>query len=218
MIEWQSIETVLLDMDGTLLDLHFDNHFWQEHVPLRYAEKNQISISDAKTLLSERFRKAEGTLNWYSVDYWSGELALDIPTLKEEVASRIGIRPHVEEFLEALRAAGKRLVLVTNAHGKTVTLKFQHTRIHRYMDAVVCAHDLGLAKEHDPFWSQLQAIEPFDPAHTLLIDDSLPVLRCARGYGIRYLLAIRKPDLRGPDKDCGEFAAVDSFRSLLPVG
>ena len=26
MINWQQIDTVFLDMDGTLLDLHFDNY------------------------------------------------------------------------------------------------------------------------------------------------------------------------------------------------
>ncbi|MHB8254039.1 MAG: GMP/IMP nucleotidase [Acidiferrobacter sp.] len=218
MIDWNLVETTFLDMDGTLLDLHFDNHFWQEHVPMRYAEQNQLDLSEAKAALYERFRSAEGTLSWYSVDYWSDELALDIAKLKEEVAGRISLRPHVEEFLQAMRDAGKRLVLVTNAHGKAVTLKFRHSRIDQYMDAVICAHDLGLAKEHAPFWGQLQELEPFDPARTLLIDDSLPVLRCARDYGIKHLLAVRKPDLRGPDKDCAEFLAVESFRSLLPVG
>jgi putative hydrolase of the HAD superfamily len=217
MIDWLQVETVFLDMDGTLLDLHFDNHFWQEHVPLRYAEQKGMSVAEAKDLLSQRFRQAEGTLNWYSVDYWSDELALDIAMLKAEIATRISIRPHVEEFLVALRAARKRCVLVTNAHGKAVSLKFRHTGINQYMDAIVCAHDLGLAKEHAPFWGQLQTFEPFDRERTLLIDDSLPVLRCARQYGIKHLLAIRKPDLRGPDKDCAESLAVDSFRALLPV-
>jgi len=216
-MDWSLIETMFLDMDGTLLDLHFDNHFWQEHVPKRYAERNDLPLHEAKGLLYQRFRKAEGTLNWYSVDYWSDELALDIAQLKAEVASRISLRPHVEEFLSAMRDANKRLVLVTNAHGKAVTLKFQHTRIDRYMDAVVCAHDLGLAKERAPFWGLLQELHPFDPDRTLLIDDSLPVLRCARDYGIRHLLAIRKPDMKGPDKDCAEFTAIDSFRALLPV-
>ncbi|HUW98157.1 MAG TPA: GMP/IMP nucleotidase [Acidiferrobacter sp.] len=217
MIDWDSVETVFLDMDGTLLDLHFDNHFWQEHVPLRYAEQNGLPLDEAKAVLYQRFRRDEGTLNWYSVDYWSDELALDIAKLKEEVAERIGMRPHVEEFLAATRDAGKRLVLVTNAHGKTVALKFRETRIDQYMDAVVCAHDLGIAKEHPPFWGQLRELQPFDPARTLLIDDSLPVLRCARTYGIKHLLAVRKPDLRAPDKDCAEFTAIDSFRSLLPI-
>ncbi|MHB1566096.1 MAG: GMP/IMP nucleotidase [Acidiferrobacter sp.] len=217
MIDWQAIQTAFLDMDGTLLDLHFDNHFWQEHVPLRFAERQGITPTEAKRRLIERFRRAEGTLEWYSVDYWTDELGLDIAKLKEEVADRICLRPHAQALLLALRTAGKRVVLVTNAHGKTVTLKFRRTGIDQYMDAVICAHDLGLAKEHAPFWEQLQSREPFDPARTLLIDDSLPVLRCAQSYGIAHLLAIRRPDLRGPDKDCGEFAAVESFAALLPV-
>ncbi len=217
MIDWSAIDTTFLDMDGTLLDLHFDNHFWQEHVPLRYAERNGLALDEAKSQLYQRFRCAEGTLNWYSVDYWSDELALDIARLKEEVAHRIAMRPFVEDFLDAMRKAGKRLVLVTNAHGKAVALKFRHTRIDRYMDAVFCAHDLGLAKEHPPFWAELQLLEPFDASRTLLIDDSLPVLRCAREYGIRHLLAIRRPDLCGPDKECGEFTAIESFHHLLPV-
>lgn len=217
MLDWTQIQTTFLDMDGTLLDLHYDNHFWQEHVPKRYAEQRGLSVDEAKNTLYKQFRAAEGTLNWYSVDYWSDALDLDIPALKEEVAERISLRPHALEFLTAMRAAGKRLVLVTNAHGKTVTLKFRHTGIDRYMDAVICAHDLGLAKEHGPFWGQLQELEPFVPRTTLLIDDSLPVLRSAQAYGIGHLLAIRRPDLRGPDKDCGEFQALESFRALLPV-
>ena len=31
-LAWRDIDTVLLDMDGTLLDLHYDNHFWLEPV------------------------------------------------------------------------------------------------------------------------------------------------------------------------------------------
>ena len=27
-IDWTQLDTILLDMDGTLLDLEFDNHFW----------------------------------------------------------------------------------------------------------------------------------------------------------------------------------------------
>lgn len=32
-IAWQEVDTVLLDMDGTLTDLAFDNYFWQTLVP-----------------------------------------------------------------------------------------------------------------------------------------------------------------------------------------
>ena len=216
MINWTDIDTVLLDMDGTLLDLHYDNHFWLEHVPQRYAERHRLTLSAAKEALRGRYRKVEGTLDWYCVDYWTRELDLDIALLKEEVDHLIGMHPHVIDFLDAVRARGKRLVLVTNAHGKSINIKFRRTRLNGHFDRVVCAHDLGLPKEQPGFWDKMQAIEPFHKEKALLIDDSLPVLRAARHYGIGQLLAVRNPDSKLPEKDVGEFAALRSFADILP--
>jgi putative hydrolase of the HAD superfamily len=216
MIDWTRIHTVLLDMDGTLLDLHYDNHFWLEHVPRRYAEKHGIGLIAAKNELYPRYRKAEGTLDWYCVDYWTREFGLDIPLLKEEVDHLIAVHPHVTEFLDALRALGKRLVLVTNAHGKTITLKFRRTQLGERFDALVCAHDLGLPKEQPAFWEKMQRVQPFDKNTALLIDDSLPVLRSARTYGIARLLAVTNPDSRAPAKDVGDFQAIRSFLDIMP--
>jgi len=203
-------------MDGTLLDLHFDNHFWLEHVPLRYGEKYGLSPEQAKDELYPRFRCAEGTLDWYSVDYWSGELDLDIAGLKAEVEHLIAVHPDVVEFLEAARRARKRLTLVTNAHDKSLQLKLRKTSLGNYLDSVVCSHDLGQPKEQPGFWPRLQKLQPFDPLRTLLVDDSLPVLRAARQYGIAHLLAVRQPDSKRPEKDVGEFVAIRSFAEILP--
>jgi putative hydrolase of the HAD superfamily len=216
MVHWNKVETVLLDMDGTLLDLHFDNHFWLEHVPRRYGEKHGLSLEAARAEVFPRFRSAEGRLDWYCVDYWTRELGLDIALLKEEVDHLIAVHPHVVEFLDAVRARGKRVMLVTNAHGKSLDLKFRRTQLGGHFDTVVCAHDLGLPKEQPAFWERMQAVAPFDPESSLLVDDSLPVLRSARGYGIAQLLAVRQPDSRGPEKDTGEFAAIKSFHEILP--
>jgi putative hydrolase of the HAD superfamily len=216
MISWPRINTVLLDMDGTLLDLHYDNHFWQVHVPQRYAEKHALSLDTARAQLFPRFRKAEGTLDWYCVDYWTRELGLDIALLKAEVDHLIAVHPHVIEFLDAVRAQDKRIVLVTNAHGKSLALKLERTQLGGHFDAVVCSHDLGLPKEHLGFWEKMQRVESFDKDRALLIDDSLPVLRSAHHYGIAQLLAIKNPDSRGPEKDAGEFYALGSFREIMP--
>jgi putative hydrolase of the HAD superfamily len=215
-LDWSHIDTVLLDMDGTLLDLHYDNHFWLEHVPRRYAEKHALTLEAAKEALRSRYKQIEGTLDWYCVDYWTRELDLDIALLKEEVNHLIGVHPHVVDFLDAVRAQSKRLVLVTNAHGKSLNIKFRRTRLNGHFDAVVCAHDLGLPKEQPTFWDKMQAVEPFTRDTTLLIDDSLPVLRSAQNYGIAHLLAVRNPDSKLPEKDVGEFAAIRSFRDILP--
>ncbi len=216
MFDWSLIRSVFLDMDGTLLDLHFDNHFWLSHVPQRYAEQRGLSQDEAKIELAPRYDRVAGTMNWYCVDYWSRELQLDIARLKEEVSHLIAVHPHVVDFLVALRAAGKRIVLVTNAHQKSLALKMERTSLHGHFDAVICAHDIGVPKEHPGFWQRLQAAEPFEADKTLLVDDSLPVLRSARNYGIGYLLAVHRPDTRLPDKDVGEFAAIRDFRDILP--
>ncbi len=217
MIDWRQVDTVFLDMDGTLLDLHFDNHFWREHVPRRFAEKHGITLEEAKEELFPRFRRAEGTIDWYCVDYWSRELGLDIALLKEEVDHLIAVHPHVTEFLDAARAAGKRVALVTNAHGKALRLKMERTRLGGHFDALHCAHDFGIPKEDPRFWGRLQEVEPFDPERTLLVDDSLSVLRSARGYGLRWLLAVYRPDTRGPRREVEEFDAIEDFRDLMPV-
>ena len=216
MIDWQQIDTVFLDMDGTLLDLHFDNHFWLQHVPLRYAEKYQMPLEQAHEEVARRTKSVEGTLDWYCLDYWSRELGLDIPLLKEEVDHLIAVHPHVTEFLDAVRTAGKRMLLVTNAHMKALSLKMEKTQLGGHFDEVVCSHDYNAAKEEQAFWQRLQETKPFDPARTLLVDDSLAVLRSARRYGIGHLLAVYHPDTQQGRRDVEEFEAIESFLDIMP--
>jgi HAD superfamily hydrolase (TIGR01509 family) len=218
MIDWTQIDNVFLDMDGTLLDLRFDNHFWLEHVPLRYAESRGIALEQARAELMQRYRSVEGTLEWYCVDRWSRELGLDIALLKEEVDHLIAVHPHVMEFLEALRRAGKRRVLVTNAHQKSIALKMQRTPLAGHLDRIVSAHEVGLAKEHPQFWNRLHALEPFDPDRTLFVDDSPTVLASARGYGFRWLLAVLRPDSTAPERVAEGYPAVRDFSEIaLPA-
>jgi putative hydrolase of the HAD superfamily len=216
MLDWTTIDTVLLDMDGTLLDLHFDNHFWLEHVPRRYAEARGISLAAATEQLHSRYRDRLGTLEWYCVDHWTRELGLDIALLKEEVDHLIAVHPHVTDFLDSLARLGKHRVLVTNAHQKSLALKMRKTCLGDCLDKVVCAHDLGAPKEEQVFWARLREETPFDPARTLFVDDSLAVLRSAQRYGIANLLAIREPDTRQARREIDEFPAIDGFRELLP--
>jgi putative hydrolase of the HAD superfamily len=217
MIDWGCIDECFLDMDGTLLDLHFDNHFWLEHVPLRYGEARGLTPEQAKAELLPRYRNIEGTLQWYCVDHWSRELGLDIALLKEEVDHLIAVHPHVLEFLELLAAKGRRRTLVTNAHQKAIALKMDRTRLAGHLEAIVCSHDLGLAKEAPGFWERLRERLPFDPARTLFIDDSPAVLRAARAHGgPEHLLAILEPDSKGPPRVPGEIPAIRNFSQLLP--
>jgi HAD superfamily hydrolase (TIGR01509 family) len=215
-LDWNSIDTVLLDMDGTLLDLHFDNHFWQVYVPEKFAEQHGLPHAEAHAECFRRYNAKVGTLDWYCVDYWSQQLELDIAQLKQELSHLIAVHPDVTDFLAALKIAGKRVVLVTNAHRKSLNLKMDRTGLNVHFDAMHVSHEYGIAKEDPAFWAALQSSEPFDPKRTLLVDDSLSVLRSARQYGIAYLLAILQPDTRQPEKDVADFAAIRRFREITP--
>lgn len=215
MIDWNKIDTVLLDMDGTLLDLNFDNHFWLEFVPLKFAEKAGISVESAKHQLEPRFKSMEGKLEWYCLDYWSELLELDIAGLKSEIAGLIAVLPHVTEFLEKIHESSRKLLLVTNAHRGSLGLKMEKTCLQPFFDAIICSHDFGFPKEHPEFWRLLENHQPFDKERTLLVDDSLAVLNSARQHGIEYLISVSKPDSTRSKRLIKEFPAIEDFRELL---
>ncbi|MGD8926080.1 MAG: GMP/IMP nucleotidase [Thioalkalispiraceae bacterium] len=216
MVDWQEIDTVLLDMDGTLLDLYFDNYFWREHVPTRYAEKHELSVDDAKRTLYPIFRNKEGTMDWYCVDYWTRTLEMDIAQLKAEVDHLIAIHPYVIEFLDRLRRHNKAVALVTNAHQKSLMLKMDRTSLHNHIENIICAHDFGMPKENPDFWDRLHERITYDKERTLLIDDSLSVLRSAKTYGIANLLAVYHPDSRDQRRNVEEFDAIEDFDQIMP--
>ena len=215
MLNWEKIETVLLDMDGTLLDLNFDNHFWREFVPQRYAEQNQLSLYESKLLLEPKFKSMEGKLEWYCLDYWSDALQMDISGLKAEISGLISVLPHVTDFLEKISGSSRRIMLVTNAHRDSLSIKMDKTCLHRFFDVVVSSHDLGIPKEHTDFWRRLQKIEPYDKQNTLLVDDSLAVLNSAKHFGLQYLISVIRPDSKQADRVITEYPAIQDFREIL---
>ncbi len=215
MINWNTINTVLLDMDGTLLDLHFDNYFWQEYVPLKYAEKHSISLTQSKAELDPRFAQTHGKLQWYCLDYWSKELDLDIVAMKHEIAHLISFRPYADSFLNSLKEAGKEVVMITNAHRDSLTLKLERLSMAHYFDRMISSHDYGYPKESQAFWHKLTEEIALDKHKALFIDDSIHILDAAKTFGIKHLLAIRHPDSQKPAWDTGNYNAVEDYRDIL---
>jgi putative hydrolase of the HAD superfamily len=214
-VEWAGIDNVLLDMDGTLLDLRFDNWFWLSVVPERYARANGLSVEEARARLEPMFFEVAHTMPWYCIDHWSRVLNLDIRALKIEAREHIRFLPGAEQFLRKLRLSGKRIVLVTNSHPVTLKIKDAQVALMRYFDACYSTHSFGVPKEDAQFWPRFIAAERFDAARTLFVDDSLPVLESAHGFGIAHLRAVRRPDSAQPPRATGRFIAVDSVAELL---
>mgnify|MGYP001628296235 FL=1 len=212
MIDWSRADHVFLDMDGTLLDLHFDNHFWLEHLPRRYAEKYRMTPDQARDLVAPMIMAERGTLNWYCTDYWSDRLELDITALKAEVGDRIAYRPQVREFLQALPD------ILTNCHPEPLRLKLDRTGLDRLVDDVISSHDLGAAKEDQAFWDNLLNRLPHDRERAIMVDDSIPVLESAHRAGIGQCLTILSPDSQQPDRaPHPDIPAVAHFAEVLPA-
>jgi putative hydrolase of the HAD superfamily len=208
-VDWDAIDTVLVDMDGTLLDLAFDNFFWRELVPQRYAQLNGITVSAAVETLAPRFDAKIGTLEWYCLDHWARDLEMDLKTLKREHRAHIRFLPGAEDFLARVRARGKRLSIVTNAHRDTFAVKAEHTGIDRLVDAVHCSHDFAAPKESAAFWRALEQRAPFEARRTLLIEDSLAVLAAACAHGVQHTIAIRRPDSQLPPRAIADYPSID---------
>lgn len=216
MLDWDAIDTVLLDMDGTLLDLHFDNYFWLHYVPKNYAKLKRIKTYEAWAILEPMMQAERGKLEWYSLDFWTEKLGIDIPTLKREIAHMVSIRPYVIEFLSFLRDSDKAVYLVTNAHSKSLAIKMEQTKLEPWFDKLIVSHDLNLPKEEPEFWGRLRQLHHFDPARTLLVDDTDSVLASAKQAGIGHLLTLLQPDSRKEIRQPGLYKAIHHFDEVIP--
>ena len=204
-------------MDGTILDLAYDNWFWQTLVPERYAAARNMSVDEARASLRPNFEAVAHTLPWYCMDYWSEVTGLDMAALKHESRERIGVLAGAEDFLHAVKASGRKLWLATNAHGKSWRVKLDKTGIGHYFEHIISSHDHGHPKEAQSFWHEIQGRYPFDKTRALFVDDSLPVLRAAATYGIGHIRAIAAPDTQQPLREITEFASVHGLKDLLPL-
>lgn len=214
LFRWEAIDIVLVDMDGTLLDLAFDNFFWLDLVPRTYAARHGLPEPQAREELLRVYRDHEGSLAWYCIDHWTERLDLDLRTLKREHRHRICYLPGALEFLASVRARGKRLVLVTNAHRAVLAVKVEQTGLDREVDEMVSSHDFNAPKESADFWRRFDAKVAIDPERTLLVEDSVSVLEAARGFGLRHTVAISRPDSSRPPRAIADFPSVDSVLAL----
>lgn len=210
----KDIKFVLLDMDGTLLDKYFDDYFWEHLVPEKYAEKHNLTFGSAKEELMKKYKVHEGTLNWTDLDFWSKELELDIPALKEQIKHFIEVHPHAEDFLKMLKKQEKKVFLVTNAHYKAIDLKLKKTRIGKYFDSVLSSFDAGYPKESLKFWEEAEKRLGFDKDRTLFIDDTEEILKTAKKYGIKYILYKARANSKVKPKKSNEFLHIVDFNEL----
>lgn len=215
LLPWHKIQTVLLDMDGTLLDLHFDTKFWLEHIPLKLSEKTGKSLEEAHAYMKEAFAEVHGEIRWYCLDYWAEKLDLNILEAKQDLVHLIRMRDDCLPFLDALKQSQRQVILVTNAHPDTLALKLEKTALDEHINTLISTHQFGVSKEFQSLWQQLQAQLEFDPATTLFVDDNQAILDAAKQFGIAYTLGVSNPDSQEPENVIAGHPSTNNYHDII---
>lgn len=195
---WNDIDTVLLDMDGTLLDLHYDYYFWFTHLPQRVQAIHGGDLEHIKTETMAQIMSAKGDQKWYDLNYWSEQFDVNVAALKIEIKDKIALLPNTLDFLNALQDANKRMVIATNAHPDSVHVKVDECGIGHYFEHIISGFKYGYAKENPHFWDALKADIGYDETRTLFADDNADVLHAAKRAGIAHVVGITEPDTHAP--------------------
>ena len=213
--DWSHIDDVLLDMDGTLLDRHFDNFFFEEELPRRYATLRGLSCEEARDRLMGMYRSVEGELAWTDLNYWTKQVGIDVVAMHKELNHMIGFLSGAEEFLRYLRKLGKRITIVTNAHEAGVSIKVAKTGLDRYVDRIVDAFEVGYLKMRPEYWPNCQRLLNFDPARSLFMDDDEGCLMAAKAYGVAHLIHSAKSSSQLPPAPLPQFLSITGFAPLM---
>jgi len=215
MIAFDEIQTVFLDMDGTILDKYYDDYFWEVYVPQKYSEKEGLSFKEAQKRLFSMYKAEKGKLNWTDIDFWSLRTGLDIFKLKKELAHFISPHPDAEEFLKVITSNGKKVYLLTNAHNKVVDLKLNKTGFNQYFNDIFTSFDLGYPKEKIEFWDRLKETIPFESESAIFIDDTEDILYTAKLSGIKLPILRATSSSQSLPKKSKIFFTIMSFRELI---
>ncbi len=214
-VEWSQLDTILLDMDGTLLDLEFDNHFWGTVIPSEWGRRRGLDIATSKETLAPLFAEQQGRLNWYCLDFWGKTLNIDILQIKSDCAHGIRWRPQAERFMQHLNSSHLDVIMITNAHPITLEIKAERLSLAHYFDLMISSHHFNIPKEMPAFWNRLMAERPFDPERTLFLDDSEYVLEAAEAFGISHLITLRQPDSTVPPRKATRYPAIHHFDEII---
>ncbi|MDE3017610.1 MAG: haloacid dehalogenase-like hydrolase [Nitrospirota bacterium] len=214
-LDWSAVDDVLLDMDGTLLDRHFDNFFFEEELPRRYAARHGLPFAEALAKLLAMYRSVETELAWTDLHYWSRLLDMDLVALTKEFDHLIRFLPDAEDFLAHLREQGKRVHIVTNAHASGIAIKAAKTGVDKHVERIVNAFEIGYLKMRPEYWPTCRDLIGFDPARSLYIDDDESCLAAAQAFGIGHIVHRSKSSSQLPPQPSARYRSIETFHVLM---
>ena len=108
----KSLRIISFDVDGTLVDLEYNDLIWFKEIPELVAKKKKISFEKSLKFVHEEYAKlGEHNLNWYDINYWISYFGIEISPDKifEKYEPQVKIYPEVIPLLEELK---KKYILI----------------------------------------------------------------------------------------------------------
>ncbi|KAE9527815.1 GMP/IMP nucleotidase [Testudinibacter aquarius] len=214
-IDWDNIDTILFDLDGTLIDLHLDAYFWKQLVPQTYADKEGLDAQTCHARIQQLYRDIEHSMQWYDIDHWAKTLDLPIREMQRQHALNTQVRSGVYPLLESLQKLDKQLILLTDSHPFSLQVKMDNCNLSSYFEQLLSSHQFQRPKMHSALWQSVYQHCQLNPDRTLLIDDMEPVLDQAKSNQMAYTLGITTPDSQQPPKQFNNHPSITDFQTLL---
>lgn len=180
MPDWQNIDAVIFDMDGTLVDsMHYwvtlpQDWFTARNLPVPddlEVELGTLNLWQASTLLAEQYSPCGETTQQV---YDEIQAKMD-----KHYAEDIPMWPWVKGLLQFLKAAGKACCIATMTDRPQVETVLRTHGIGEFFDFVLTTPEVGIGKEQPDIF--LQAAERFGcaPKRILVFEDSRTAIRTA---------------------------------------
>lgn len=176
---------LLFDMDGTLID---SNGIWKD-VDTRFLEKRGLPYTQeyyegvAHTIfpLAAKFTKEFCHLP----ESEEAIMAEWMDMAGDLYGTSVPVKPGVRAYLEKLRDAGERMMVVTSAVPVHCRTALTHLGLMPYFERIVFAQELHREKKDPALWRLAAETAGVSPEDCTLYDDSVEACRGAKAAGMR---------------------------------
>ncbi len=179
---FKNVKTFLLDFDGTLMNKEIYVEMYPHIVNAlekKYGDKVKEAIIELKA--------KTGEVDTYELCAKLNDLNLYYSILPTFIG-KSKLLDGTVDLLKKLNTAGKRVLLITNSHRRTIDLYLVKHDLGKYFDFVWANEDSDFSKSDENYWAELTMATNIIKEESIVISDDLERdVIPARNFGMKAL-------------------------------